>query len=113
MPQYFDFGLIPNTDLTLQVQMTPPVNISSWGIQLYMTTRFGGISGVIVSYLASGYSNNVSGMSIINSGQGIFSAFIPKLLMSGRDTGDYAYNFNRTDSGSAAVLVEGFCLYSY
>lgn len=113
MSQYIDIPINPGQDAVIQVQMNPVVPIGGWNIEFYVTKRFLGISGLIVGSTASGYINNVSGMNIVNSGTGIFSATISGGSTSGWNPEPYAYTFTRTGSGCNTLLVEGFLLLSW
>lgn len=113
MPQIANINLYPQTDATIQVQMVPQTAIGSWSITFQVTNRFGAVSGLITGSTASGYINNVSGLNIVNSGNGIFSAFISGGSTSGWDPDAYSYVFKRTGSGVATILAEGYLLFSY
>lgn len=105
-----DFMLIRGDDAVLEINLTPPVAIGGWTIHTRLQKRFGDIaSGILDKWMASGrYS--VSGMNIVNSGQGIFNVAINAVETSGLDYGNYAYSAVRTDSGNVSVLTQGFCM---
>ncbi len=113
MPIISNFSIYPNSDATIQCTLVPVTSIGGWGITFQVTNRPGGISGLITSSTNSGYIGNVSGMTIVNSGQGIFSVRVSGGSMSGWNFGDYFYQFNRTGSGVSTLLSEGYILYSY
>lgn len=107
-----DFNLCISEDATLTIEMAPPTPIGAWAIHFQCTVRPGGTSGLIDAYVASGY-NGASGITILNSGAGIFNVFIPGASTSGFDEGDYYYQARRTTSGQNTVLSEGYMVLSY
>lgn len=113
-----DFQLAISEDGLLTVQMAPPIPIGSWSIAYVQTRRFGGenlynlsgisqFSGMICKWASSGF-NAVSGITIANSGAGIFNVNLWAADMSGQAFGDYAYRTLRTDSGAMAYLSQGY-----
>jgi len=102
-----DFTMARQTDVTIGIGIEPPVPVGGWEVQFQVTNRFGGSSGLITKSVASGF-NGVSGVSVVNSGQGIFNVAIGASDTSGRPYGNYSYEFNRLSSGNMVRLVEGF-----
>lgn len=109
MPIISDFGLGQQEDGTLSIGLTPPTVISGWSLRFFVTKRFGGVSGLIQAYAASGF-NNVSGINVVNGQQGIFQVSIPSVATSGMDAGNLSYTIARLDSGSRTILSEGYIL---
>jgi len=92
--------------------MVPPVDMGGWDVRFTMWRRFnyisGSVSGLIRKSMASGYGNGVSGITLTNSGTGIFNVSIAPNDFSGHfDPHAYAYRIERFDSGNANILVEG------
>ena len=102
--------MFPGNDLTLVVAMEPPTDVSSWSYQWQMGNRFGWTSGLVTKSFASGYMAGQSGITVTNSGQGIFNVQLNAIDTSGFDFKPYAYRGMRTNSGNVATLTEGFCL---
>ena len=113
MPIISTIPVSPATDSTVTIQLTPPTAIGGWSLEYRVTNRFGGVSGILIGSLASGYIGNVSGMTVTNSGNGIFSVQIRASVVSGWDNGAYSWTATRTDSGSRTVLAEGYLLLSW
>ena len=108
MPVIQDIGPVCRaTDATVTVAIDPPVLISGFALQFQVMHRFGGISGLINKYAASGF-NNVSGINVTNAANGQFTVSIGATDTSGLDYGNFAYRALRTTSGSQTVLSEGF-----
>lgn len=108
MPIQQDFGLVLREDGVIQTVMEPSTNIAGWNLQTLVTKRPGHLSGLIVKSAASGYGGGQSGITITNSGQGIFTTAINSVDSSGFDPGAYAYRTERLDSGFRSVLTEGY-----
>ena len=113
MPVSTNIQVYPNSDFTIQTQVVPIVPIGSWNIQFQVMKRFFGVSGLITLSTASGYSNYNSGMSIINSGTGIFAAKVSGGALSGWNGGAYSFSFSRQGSGVASLISEGYLVYNY
>lgn len=109
MPVQVSFSLARYEDGTLTVGLAPPTAVGGWNVQFQVTKFFGGVSGLITKSVASGYSV-VSGVTVVNSGKGVFSVKIGTQDTSGLDPGTYAMQFQRLDSGFRTVLSEGFFL---
>ncbi len=111
MSQFSDWALAKDEDGTLTIQMTPPTAVGGWDARFDIAKRFGG-TPIVTKYVASGF-NGVSGITITNSGQGIFSVRIDAADSSGLDEGVYASWLKRTSSGFSTVLFEGYRLLTY
>lgn len=107
MPALQDFALGIYEDATIQVNLSPPTNISGFDLRFRLMSRFGGVSGLVVKTCASGY-NNVSGINVNNGPQGQFQIRLNSIDTSGLDTRNYSYSVERTTSGSRTILTEGF-----
>lgn len=105
-----DFSITRFDDGVLSVSLAPPAPISAWNIQFEVARRFGG-DAFYKQYYASGY-NAVSGISITNSGQGVFNVPFFGSRMSGMDCGNYAYKITRTGSGVVTTLSEGYIIWT-
>ena len=107
MPTYVDYSLAKYEDGVLTLELQPPVAVGGWTLRYTETKRFGGLSGSVYKWAASGF-NNVSGINVVNSGQGIMKITINSPDSSGRDFGNYAFVVERVDSGHRTVLAEGY-----
>lgn len=103
-----DFSMGVGTDNIVTINMVPPVAIAGWSIKFWCCKRFGGKSTPLFEkWYASGY-NGVSGITIVNSGEGIFNVRINAVDTSGFDAGNYANGCDRLSSGAVTQLSEGF-----
>lgn len=107
--RYAEFTVARQTDITIGIGLEPPVAVGGWDVRFQVTNRFGGSSGLITKSVASGFSA-VSGITVSNSGQGVFEVNLGANDTSGLQYGNYAYEFNRQTSGNMVRLVEGFLL---
>ena len=107
MPVYTEVTVTRYDDGVLTIGLAPPTAIGGWDISFEVEKRFGGTSGLIVKSIASGY-NGQSGITITNSGAGIFTVSITSPNVSGLDYGAYAYQACRLDSGFITTLAEGY-----
>ncbi len=98
-------NLAEYADGILTIPLAPPTAIGGWSLEFTQTRRFGG-TPIFTLYCASGY-NGVSGLTVINSGQGIIQANISPFPVSGFTAGVYTFTLKRTDSGSRTVLATG------
>lgn len=104
-----DFGIIRYEDGIITVNLTPPVAITGWSIVWTCQKRFGNTPDPVAVRSASSGFNGVSGITVTNAGQGVFTIQLPtQAEMSGRDFGNYANSAIRTDSGYRTVLSQGF-----
>ncbi len=95
-------------DTSLTISLAPPTAIGGWSLKFQAQHRYGGISGFMTKYTASGYGGVVSGITITNSGQGILSIAINAVDTSGLDFTPYVYQLERTDSGFRTITNYGF-----
>ena len=103
-----NYSFARGDDVTLQVSMVPPTSIAGWSIQFLVQKHFGGLSGLITKTGASGYGGGQSGVTVTNSGQGVFNIAIAAQNTSGFEFSPLSYAITRLDSGSTNVLTEGF-----
>jgi len=104
---FTDFSLGRYEDGVLTVTLTPPTPIGGWTIRFMAQRHFGGLSGYAVKYTASGL-DGMSGITITNSGLGIFNIQLNSSDMSGLPFGNYATGSERLDSGQRTDLTQGF-----
>ncbi len=109
MAQLADFVVSRGTDLTIGIGIEPPVPVGGWEARFQVTKRFDESSGLITKSIASGF-NAASGITLVNSGQGVFSVSLAANDTSGRPYGNYAYTFDRLSSGNVTRIVEGYIL---
>jgi hypothetical protein len=100
--QYFSYQ-----DGILTINMIPPTPIGGWSITWSLTKRFGSTDYIAQRFVSSGL-NNVSGINITNSGEGIFNVQVKSVDTSGLEWGNYAIYVKRTDSGFVTPLQEGY-----
>lgn len=120
-----DFYSAQFSDGTLTVTMSPPTPVGNWTVRYREFVHHGGgqplilASGqqsgllqadLITKWCGSGTGGGDSGITVLNSGNGIFRVSLPASELSGRDPGAYAYSFERTDSGYHKALREGYRL---
>lgn len=98
-------NLAEYNDGTFTIPLSPPTAIGGWSLEFVQTKRFGG-DPIFTLSCASGFSG-VSGLAVVNSGQGILQATIPSAPVSGLDAGTYTFTLFRTDSGTRTVLAVG------
>jgi hypothetical protein len=111
MPNLVDYVLAVAEDGTVSFSLAPPTTISGWTVQFTQSKRLHG-TPILNAYLASGYANGQSGLTLTNGQAGQFTIAHYAALMSGRDDGCYAYTVQRIDSGFSTLLCEGFILRS-
>ena len=107
---WIDFPLPLHSDGTLQVNMVPPAPISGWSIQFDLMYRFNSPQPIVSKYLASGYTADQSGCTLVDGSIGIFQIALHPPEVSGLNDGNFAYRVFRTDSGSATDVTAGFRL---
>lgn len=117
MPVQIDFALARFDDGTLVVALEPPQPVGGWNIQytqwkrMPQTTSGGPVSGLVTKSCTSGYQAGQSGITVTNSGQGVFSVALFGTDISGTaDSGPYFYRVERLDSGYRSTLSEGYRL---
>ena len=110
-----DFAIARFDDGVLVLALEPPEPVGGWQVQFTQWRRFpyntsgAPVSGLITKSCASGYGGGQSGITVTNSGAGIFSITLFATDISGEiDQGNYAYRVERLDSGYRSVLSEGF-----
>jgi hypothetical protein len=106
-----DFTLRSSEDGTLIIAAAPPMPIGGLSFQFTQSRRAGGIPAITLS-MASGYYGSVSGMDLIDSGNGVMSVSLWAYLSSGMDqvAGAWFYRVQRTDSGNVTAVSEGYRL---
>lgn len=109
MPHEQDFSISRYVDVTVVIDVRPPMPIGGLDIRMTVSDRFGSTSPRFVKYMASGFYG-VSGLAIVNSGQGVLSARIRSLDTSGLDWGNYAFEVKRWDSGNVTDLTQGYLI---
>lgn len=113
MPINTDVTISRFEDGVLTVAMAPPVAVGGWAITFRVQKYFGGgsslASGLINKSVSSGL-NGASGITVTNSGQGVFAIDLRSVDTSGLQFGNYAYAVERTDSGNRTVLSQGYVL---
>lgn len=107
MAEFFSFSLHKREDATVTIPLTPPTNIQGWGMEFFLSYRFGSTSGRIVKSMASGFYG-VSGMDVENALEGIFNVSVNGIETSGLDAGNYAYTIRRTNSGYVSDVTQGY-----
>ena len=110
MPVEVNFSLGRYENGVLTISMAPPTPIGAWSIQFTMWRRFGMpiTSGLVTKSVTSGYGAGQSGITIVNSGIGIFNVSLNPPEVSGLAAGNYSYRVERLDSGSATGISQGF-----
>ena len=103
-----DFSLATMEDGILVISLAPATPVGGWEVRFWQAKRFGGIpaSGMIMKSCASGFYS--SGITLQNSGQGVFNVSLWASEMSGREQGNYAWRLERLTSGAITGLSEGF-----
>ena len=105
MPVYEDFSL-SYEDGVLTFSMAPPVAIGGMTFQFQMMKRAGG-TPIITANMAPGFQG-ASGITIVDSGNGIYSINQFQAQVSGRDPGAYFFLVQRLDSGFITTFAEGY-----
>ena len=103
-----DFSLARYDDGALIIGMIPPTPVGGWNIQFSLMKHLGG-SGFVNKIVTSGF-NNLSGISVTNSGQGVFNISLQSQDTSGLPYGNYPYAVERMDSGFRTTLTEGYVI---
>lgn len=104
-----DFSLSRNADESAVIVMNPPVPIGGWDIRFVVGRRFSSTDPVILKSVASGF-NGASGITVTNSGQGIFTVSLNSIDSSGLAYGNYAYEAARYSSGNRNPITQGYIL---
>lgn len=108
MPVYGDFTLGQREDGSLTIPMSPPQPIGGFTLEFTVLSHFGGISGLITKSCASGFYS--SGITLVNSGQGILQISINAGDTSGWVPNAYPFVVQRLDSGFRTDLTTGYLL---
>ena len=108
MPSLADFSFSRGENFDLVVNISPPTPIGNWELSFNVGKRFGGDGDLINCYAGSGTPNGSSGITIQNSGAGIFSIAINPANTSGLDYGNYAYWIEKSPPGNTIITSEGF-----
>ena len=109
MPIEADFRIDRGNDQTLVIELKPPVPIGGENIRFTLADRFGSVSPRLVKSMSSGFYG-VSGLNIVNSGQGILNVALWAVDTSGMPFGNYAFELRRWDSGSVTDLTQGYLI---
>lgn len=112
MTIHVDFPFARYEDGLLTVSMAPPTAVGGSSLRFSVTKRFGAsLSGVeLVKSCASGYGDGVSGVTVLNSGTGIFRISLSEADTSGMAPGCHAAAVERLDSGNRKTLCEGYLI---
>jgi hypothetical protein len=107
MPIQQDFSVSQWSDTAVTLVLNPPANVGGLTIEMFSTPRLGGSDRIFTKSVASGY-NAVSGIDIINSGEGIMSIRLDVSKdFSGRNPGNYAWKARVLTSGLNVDLGDG------
>lgn len=107
MPIFTDYSICKFEDGLLTVQLVNPTPIGGWSIRADFTKRLGGTARVS-KYVASGYPNGASGITIVDSGTGVFRIRLDSADTSGLGYSNYAFDVRRTDSGFVTDIAQGY-----
>ncbi len=91
------------------MSLAPPTAVGGWTVVYEQMKRADGVP-FITKQIASGFSAQ-SGITVVNSGQGVFAIQLFQSEMSGRNPGAFFYRVRRTDSGSLTPVSEGYRAY--
>lgn len=108
MPLQVDYALAVGEDGTITLSLSTPVGIGGMNIEFVVMPRFDG-EPFITKSMASGFYG-VSGMNIVESGEGIMRVNLYETEFSGRPYGNYASQWRRLDSGYHKIISEGYIL---
>lgn len=100
------FAWYISSDGLLTINISPPAPVGGRSLQWSVLNQQYGISGLIQKYLSSGY-NGASGISILNSGQGVLNIHINGSDTSGWQAGCYFHQLVATDSGLSVTMLTG------
>jgi hypothetical protein len=107
VPIQTNFSLVRLEDGVLAVQMVPSTAIGGWQIEWNLVKRLGSTTPIATRSVASGY-NGASGITVTDSGQGMFNITINSVDTSGLNPGNYANGADRLSSGRRSALTQGF-----
>lgn len=115
MPLRSDFTLSRYEDVDVLVETSPPIPVGGMNLQFVMARRFGSLpyptrSGevLITKTCATGFGAGQSGISVIDSGQGVLAVSFASVETSGLRPGPYACKLFRNDPGNVTLLWEGY-----
>lgn len=107
MPARGEFRFTRGEDVTLLIPLDTPSPLGGKPLEFQVLNRFGGASGLIVKTCNSGF-NGVSGLAVVNSGQGQLQADIWSPDTSGWVPKSYVYQVDDLSSGVRSRISEGF-----
>ncbi len=107
MPTCGSFNIVVGDDGLITLGLTPETPVGGWSVEFDLMRRFGA-DPFIVRTCASGFGNGVSGVSVYDSGRGIFQIPLNSQDTSGLDPLNIAFKMVRTDSGERTTVSEGF-----
>ena len=107
MPIYANIPFSQYADGLINVDLKPNAAIGGLDMRFTVWRHFGGSSGLIQKSMASGYYG-VSGMNIVNSGEGQFQIQLNSIDTSGLPYGNYAAAVENWSSGFRTTVSEGF-----
>jgi hypothetical protein len=110
LPANQNFALGIGENAALQVFLQDPQPISGWDCTFGVGRRFGWSSGLINKQLFSGFQNGVSGISVVNSGAGIWNVALTPQDTAFLQAGNFAFQFARVNSGFERALTVGYIL---
>lgn len=110
MALFENFSIIRKEDALLSISLNPPVSIAGWSLEFRVNKRFGSCSGLIIKSANLPTFNNVSGINVTNTAQGMFQVTLNSVDTSGFDFGNYAYGVQRLNAGNVTALSEGFLI---
>lgn len=107
MPVFSTYAICRLNDGALTVQLVQPTAIGGWSLRTDFSHRLNG-TPFVSKYLSSGQVNGTSGITVMNSGAGVFKTEIDPKDTSGIDYCNVAYNVVRTDSGFYTTIAQGY-----
>lgn len=109
MPADANFPLIKYEDGHLTVCLSPPAAVSGWSVRLTVSRRFGSPDPLFRKYNVPGDpSSYASGVAVTDAAVGRFRCRVASQDTSGLQPGNYAFSFERVDSGSRTLLARGY-----
>jgi hypothetical protein len=103
----FNYNLrwFPGEDITLNFEVTPPQDISTWAMTFTVRSAPGGTTQ---------FTKTVGGgITITDGGRGRYKVQINAADTSGLAVGDYEWSVKRTDTGFVTVLAHGSIVLEY
>lgn len=107
MPLESDFLLQRDENGNVIITLTAPSPVGGEYLRFQMTKRFGSDTSIYSAYSNSGV-DGVSGLSILDSGQGKVQISFEPSYVSGYEAGNYACKLQRLSSGRWTKIWEGF-----